>query len=75
MGNADGILTTAAPGGIAGAGIAVFAQISAHEQQKAAPRPPPETRGAYAAKSGLSGGVISMIKMLIGALDKEIIDA
>merc|ERR1719410_3169801 len=30
MGNPDGILTTAAPGGIAGTGIAVLAQVSAH---------------------------------------------
>merc|ERR1719189_44881 len=75
MGNPGDILTTAAPGGIAGTGIAVFAQISVHEQQKAAPGPPPETWGAYATKSGESGGVISMIKMLIGDLDKEITEA
>merc|ERR1711920_1067528 len=75
MGNPGDVLTTVAPGGIAGTGIAVFAQISAHEQDQAAPGPPPETWGAYATKSGESGGVISMIKMLIGDLDKEIAEA
>jgi len=75
MGNPGGILTTVAPGGIAGTGIAVLAQISSHEQHEAAPGPPPETWGAYASKSGESGGVISMITMLIGDLDKEITEA
>merc|ERR1719277_2653224 len=43
MGNPDDILTTVAPGGIAGTGIAVLAQVSAHSGQKAAPAPPPAT--------------------------------
>merc|ERR1740123_809117 len=34
MGNAGGVLTTAAPSGIAGTGIAVLAQVSVHKQQK-----------------------------------------
>merc|ERR1719410_2832766 len=75
MGNPDGILTTAAPGGIAGTGIAVLAQVSAHNGQKAAPAPPPATWGAYAKKSGETGGVISMITMLIGDLDKDMTEA
>merc|ERR1711920_160684 len=75
MGNPDGILTTVAPGGIAGTGIAVLAQVSAHNQQKAAPAPPPATWGVYAKKSGETGGVISMLTMLIGDLDKEITEA
>merc|ERR1711920_38434 len=75
MGNPGDILTTVAPGGIAGTGITAFAQISAHSQHEAAPAPPPETWGAYASKSGESGGVVSMIKMLIGDLDKEITEA
>merc|ERR1711920_481418 len=75
MGNPDGILTTVAPGGIAGTGIAVLAQVSAHSQQKAAPAPPPATWGVYAKKSGETGGVISMLTMLIGDLDKEITEA
>jgi len=75
MGNAGDILTTVAPGGIAGTGITVFAQVSAHSQHEAAPGPPPETWGAYASKSGQNTGVISMIKMLIGDLDKEMTEA
>merc|ERR1719330_988111 len=43
MGNAGGVLTTIAPGGIAGTGIAVLAQVSVHDQQRAAPAPPPAT--------------------------------
>merc|ERR1712050_68294 len=50
MGNPDDLITTAAPGGIAGTGIAVLAQVFSHEN-KAAPPPPPETWGAYATKS------------------------
>merc|ERR1712014_429573 len=34
---------TAAPGGIAGTGIAVLADVSAHDAAKVAPPPPPET--------------------------------
>merc|ERR1719410_1394385 len=75
MGNPDGVLTTAAPSGIAGTGIAVLAQVSAHDSQKAAPAPPPATWGAYAKKSGETGGVISMITMLIGDLDKDMTEA
>merc|ERR1712032_1046591 len=52
MGNPGGVLTTAAPTGIAGTGIAVLAQVSAHKQQRAAPAAPPATWGAYASKSG-----------------------
>jgi len=62
---------TAAPGGIAGTGIAVMAQVKAHD----APPPPPETFGAYAKKSEESGGVISMIDMLIKELDTELTEA
>jgi len=75
MGNPGGVLTTVAPGGIAGTGIAVLAQVSVHDQQKAAPAPPPATWGVYAKKSGESGGVISMITLLIGDLDKEVTEA
>merc|ERR1719265_838074 len=62
---------TAAPGGIAGTGVAVMAQVKAHD----APPPPPETFGAYAKKSEESGGVISMIDMLIKELDTELTEA
>merc|ERR1719428_2585527 len=47
---------TAAPG-IAGTGIAVFAQVRAASD--AAPPPPPETFGAYTKKTGKSNGVIA----------------
>merc|ERR1719253_1559498 len=55
---------TAAPGGIAGTGVTALSQV--------APPPPPETFGAYAKKSGESGGVIAMMDMMIADLDKEI---
>merc|ERR1712008_88914 len=61
---------TEAPGGIAGTGIKVFAQVSQHTY-KAAPPPPPETFGAYTKKSEDSMGVMSMIDLLIADLDKE----
>jgi len=61
---------TAAPGGIAGTGITVFAQTS-HR----APPPPPETFGAYAKKSEDSMGVMAMIDLLIADLDKEMTEA
>merc|ERR1719160_1784032 len=59
---------TAAPGGIAGTGVTVFLQTS----KKEAPPPPPETFGAYAKKSGESGGVIAMMDGLIADVEKEI---
>merc|ERR1719412_320391 len=61
---------TEAPGGIAGTGIAVFAQGSQHGHREAPP-PPPETFGAYTKKSEDSMGVMSMIDLLIADLDKE----
>jgi len=39
---------------------------------QAAPPPPPETFGAYAKKSGESGGVIAMMDTMAADLDKEI---
>merc|ERR1719453_1659622 len=56
------------PGGIAGSGVTVFLQTS----KKEAPPPPPETFGAYAKKSGESGGVIAMKDSLIADVEKEI---
>merc|ERR1719265_1440068 len=67
--------TTPAPGGIAGTGITVLADVSVHQQDKVAPPPPPETWGAYAKKSEESTGVITMIDMLIKDLDKEMTEA
>jgi len=66
---------TEAPGGIAGTGIAVFAQVSLHDQQQVAPPPPPETFGAYQKKSEDSMGVMAMVDLLIADLDKEMTEA
>merc|ERR1719378_761828 len=60
---------TAAPGGIAGTGVTVLADVSEHLQAK--PPPPPEAPGAYKKKSEESGGVIAMIDLLVKDLDKE----
>merc|ERR1719455_1403 len=57
---------TAAPGGIAGTGV------TALDQEKGAPAPPPATWDAYAKKSQESNGVMAMIDMLAADLDKEI---
>merc|ERR1719191_215523 len=59
------------PGGIAGTGVTVLAQINEHVQHKVAPPPPPETFGAYAKKDGESSGVMKLMGMLIADLDKE----
>jgi len=59
---------TAAPGGIAGTGIAAaFLQL-----RRDAPPPPPETFGAYSKKSGQSGGVLALMDMLSNDLNKDI---
>jgi len=70
--NLGGVVTTAAPGGIAGTGIgAAFFQISSN----AAPPPPPATFGAYSSKTDMGNGVIAMIDLLIKDLDKEMQEA
>merc|ERR1719401_2871272 len=56
---------TAAPGGIAGTGIAL-------SQAAVAPPPPPEANLAYKKSGSESGGVIAMIDLLIADLDKDI---
>merc|ERR1719316_1141261 len=67
--------TTMPPGGIAGTGVTVFAQVSTHHQhQKVAPPPPPETFGAYT-KSSESSGVMKLMNMLVQDLDKEMNEA
>jgi predicted nucleic acid-binding Zn-ribbon protein len=74
--NMGGEIATTTPGGIAGTGVTVLAQVRAHDQRSgAAPAPPPETWGAYEKKSGESTGVISMIDLLIKDLDKELTEA
>jgi len=70
---------TEAPGGIAGTGVAVLAQVKAHnlvaQAEAAAPPPPPDTWGAYTVKSEESNGVIAMIDLLIKDLTKELTEA
>merc|ERR1719371_109106 len=60
----------AAPEGIAGTGIAVFAQGRAASD--AAPPPPPETFGAYTKKTGKSNGVIKLMDMMIGDVKTDL---
>merc|ERR1719379_3388653 len=61
---------TAPPGGIAGTGIGF---VQAHNG--AAPPPPPETFGEYKKKGEESNGVIGMMDMMIGDLEKEMTEA
>merc|ERR1719264_2256923 len=61
---------TAAPGGIAGTGIAVFIQT-----RNVAPPPPPESFGPYTKKSEDSMGVMAMMDLLIADLDKEMTES
>jgi chromosome segregation ATPase len=63
---------TAAPG-IAGTGIAVFAQV--RSASNAAPPPPPETFGAYTKKTGKSNGVIALMDMMISDLKTDLTDS
>merc|ERR1719229_943593 len=63
-----GIIPAAAAGGIAGTGIAVLAQVSAHSQEKE------DTCGGYK-KSEESSGVMAMMDLLIQDLDKEMAEA
>jgi len=72
--NQGGVITTAAPGGIANTGIAVLAQVSVH-QHKEAPAPPPSTWGAYSSKSEENTGVIAMIDLLVKDMAKEMTEA
>jgi len=63
-----GVVPTEAPSGIAGTGIGAFVQ-------KVAPPPPPETVGPYSKKTEESHGVIKMLDLLVGDLDKEMQEA
>lgn len=62
-----GVLTTPAPGGIAGTGVTVFAQVRA--TMKDAPAPPPETVDAY--QKSDSSGPIALIDSLKNDLEKD----
>merc|ERR1719253_755791 len=73
--NGGTLAPTAAPGGIAGTGVAVLAAVSAHAEQNVAPPPPPEAVGAYKKKGEESSGVIAMIDLLVKDLEKEMTTA
>merc|ERR1719436_125928 len=60
---------TPAPGGIANTGIGAASLVSV------APPPPPETFGPYTKKGESSTGVVAMIDLLVGDLDKEMQEA
>jgi len=60
---------TPAPGGIAGTGVTVLSQVSAHG--KVGPGPAPEAVPAYSKKSEGNQGVTQMIDLLIKDLDKQ----
>merc|ERR1719163_3934 len=62
-----GTLTTAAPGGIAGTGIAVFAQLKARSD--VAPPPPPMAIEAY--KKSDSSGPVALLDRLMNDLKME----
>merc|ERR1719491_2459493 len=81
---------TVAPSGIAGTGITylqdsqpVFAQVASHvalaarshDSAAVAPPPPPETWDAYQKKGQEHNGVVAMIDMLIGDLDKDMTES
>jgi FtsZ-binding cell division protein ZapB len=62
---------TQPPGGIAGTGVTVLAQVSTHVHVADAPPPPPEAFEAYAKKGEENTGVQSMIDLLVKDLDEE----
>merc|ERR1719478_623707 len=69
--NGGTLAPTAAPGGIAGTGVTVLADVSEH----VAPPPPPETAAAFSKKSEESNGVIAMIDIMVKDLTKEMTEA
>jgi len=74
--NMGGDIPTTTPGGIAGTGVTVLAQVHAHTHRNGgAPAPPPETWDAYQTKSEGTNGVVAMVNLLIKDLDKEMTEA
>jgi len=71
--NGGTLAPTAAPAGIAGTGVTVLADVSAHSQ--VAPPPPPATAAAFSKKSEESNGVIGLIDLMVGDLTKEMTEA
>merc|ERR1719310_2772312 len=66
---------TAAPGGIAGTGVTVLADVREHNGAGVAPPPPPATAAAFSKKSEESNGVIAMIDLMIKDLTQEMTEA
>merc|ERR1719450_1807457 len=64
-----GVLTTPAPGGIAGTGIGVFAQMRARDDDQAAPPPPPMAIKAY--KKQDSSGPVALLDRFISDMKVE----
>jgi hypothetical protein len=69
--NEGGDIPTVAPGGIANTGITSLVQLV----QEVVPAPPPATAAAYTKKSEENGGVMAMMDLLVGDLDKEMTTA
>jgi len=67
--NGGTLAPTEAPGGIAGTGVTVLAEVNAHQPEA------PQKLGAYKKKGEESGGVIAMIDLLVRDLDKEMTEA
>jgi len=66
---------TPAPGGTAGTGVTVLAEVSAHRYRSGQPSPPPETWGAYSKRSQETAGVVAMLDLLVKDLVKEMTEA
>jgi len=67
--NGGTLAPTEAPGGIAGTGVTVLAEVNAHQPEA------PAKLGGYKKKGEESGGVIAMIDLLVRDLDKEMTEA
>merc|ERR1719359_2475107 len=65
-----GVLTTPAPGGIAGTGISSPLFLQMRSKDVDAPPPPPETAGAYTKKD--SSGPLALIDKLKNDLEKDV---
>jgi len=61
---------TVAPGGIAGTGVTVFAQVKSHTQKESQPGPPP-TLEFGGSKKGEATGVLAMMDMMVKEVDAE----
>merc|ERR1719183_472730 len=61
---------TEAPGGIAGTGVAVFAQVKMHTQKESQPGPPP-TLEFGGSKKGEATGVLAMMDVMVKEVDAE----